>query len=133
MGYARSPFRDFGSYLRIVVGLNEKNIEEILKQFNSHFITYERPPGLHTIKDISEVVYTKRDHEKNLQIENDDDSMKTKLILTRFGLTFRTVRCDEKTFSNTLLGFTQYLDSKRTNVFHADSPGVYISSKILIF
>ena len=32
MGYARSPFRDFESYLRIVVGLEENDIQLILKQ-----------------------------------------------------------------------------------------------------
>ena len=32
MGYARSPFRDFESYLRIVVGSDEDDIRLILKQ-----------------------------------------------------------------------------------------------------
>ena len=35
MGYARSPFRDFDSYLRIVVGLDEDEIQLILKQYHS--------------------------------------------------------------------------------------------------
>ena len=34
MGYARSPFRDFGSYLRIIVGLDEDYIQLISKQYN---------------------------------------------------------------------------------------------------
>ena len=34
MAYARSPFRDFESYLRIVVGLDEDDIRLILKQYN---------------------------------------------------------------------------------------------------
>ena len=42
MGYARSPFRDFESYLRIVIGLEEDNIQLILKQYNEKFITYEQ-------------------------------------------------------------------------------------------
>ena len=37
MGYARSPFRDFESYLRIAVGLEEDNIRLILKQYNEEF------------------------------------------------------------------------------------------------
>ena len=45
MGYARSPFRDFESYLRIVIGLEEDNIRLILKQYNGKFITYELEPG----------------------------------------------------------------------------------------
>ena len=32
MAYARSPFRVFESYLRIVVGLDENDIQLILKQ-----------------------------------------------------------------------------------------------------
>ena len=32
MGYARSLFRDFESYLRIVVGMDEDDIRSILKQ-----------------------------------------------------------------------------------------------------
>ena len=71
------------------------------------------------------------DHEKTLQIEFDDISMKTKLILTRFGSTFGTLRFDEKAFLNTLLGFTPYCDYKPTNEIRADSPGVYTSDKIL--
>ena len=46
MGYDASPFRDFESYLRIVVGLDEEDIQLILKQYNSQFITYELTPGI---------------------------------------------------------------------------------------
>ena len=46
MGYARSPFRDYESYLRIVIGLNEDNIQLILKQYKSNFVTFEIPPGI---------------------------------------------------------------------------------------
>ena len=41
MGYARSSFRDFESYLRIVVGFDEDHIQLFLKQFNPNFVTYE--------------------------------------------------------------------------------------------
>ena len=34
MGYARTPFRDFESYLTLVIGLNEDDIQLILKQYN---------------------------------------------------------------------------------------------------
>ena len=44
-GYARSPFRDFESYPRIVVGLNEEDIQLILKNYNEKFVTYEISPG----------------------------------------------------------------------------------------
>ena len=38
LGYARSPFRDFETYLGIVVRLDEEDIQLILKEYNSHFI-----------------------------------------------------------------------------------------------
>ena len=41
LGYRRSPIRDFESYLRFVIGFDEGDIELILKQYNSNFVTYE--------------------------------------------------------------------------------------------
>ena len=64
MGYARSPFRDFESYLRIVVGLEEDNIRLILKQYNEKFVTYKLDPGNYTIEDLQEAVYPLGDHKK---------------------------------------------------------------------
>ena len=46
-----------------------------------------------------------------------------------FGL--GTLRFDERSFYQTLLGFTPYLDYKPTNSNNIDIPGVYISDKIL--
>ena len=84
MGYARSSFRDFGGYHRIVVGLDGDDFQLILKQHSSNFVTYEMPPGFHSIEDVSKVVYTMGDHEGTLRNEYDDVSLKTKLISTRF-------------------------------------------------
>ena len=131
MAYARSPFRDFGSYLRIVIGLEEDNIQLILKQYKEKFITYELDPGNYTIEDLKKAVYLLGDHEGTLQIGYDDLNKKTKLILTRFGDTFGTLRFDEKSFFHTLLGFTPYWDYEPTNAIHADAPGVYTSEKII--
>ena len=39
LGYSRSLFRDFEGCLRIVNGLDEEDIQLILKQYNSHFVT----------------------------------------------------------------------------------------------
>ena len=55
-GYARSPFRDFKSYLRIVVGLDEDDIQLILKQYNANFVTYELDPANYTIEGLQETV-----------------------------------------------------------------------------
>ena len=85
MGYARCIFKDFESYLRIVVGLDEDDIQSTLKQIISKFATYELSPAIYTSKDISEVVHTMGDHEGTLQLDDDDITMKTKLILTLFG------------------------------------------------
>ena len=48
------------------------------------------------------------DHDRTLQIKYDDISMKAKLILTRLGGNFGTLRFDEKTFFTTLLGFRPF-------------------------
>ena len=98
MGYARSLFRDFESYLGIVIGLDEDDIRLILSQYNEKFVTYELEPGNHTIEDLHEAVYPLGDHEGTLQIEYDDLNKKTKLILKRFGSTFGTSRFDENSF-----------------------------------
>ena len=122
-GYANSSFRDFESYLRIFVGLEEDDIQLILKQYNEKFVTYELDPGNYNIEDIQKAVYFFGDHEGTLQIEYDDSNKKVKLILTRFGETFGSLRFDEKSFFHTLLGFTPYWDCK---------PGAYSSDKIIL-
>ena len=122
-GYANSSFRDFESYLRIFVGLEEDDIQLILKQYNEKFVTYELDPGNYNIEDIQKAVYFLGDHEGTLQIGYDDLNKKAKLDLTRFGDTFGTLRFDEKSFFHTLLGFTPYWDYK---------PGVYSSDKVIL-
>ena len=136
LDYGRSLFRDFESYLRIVVGLDEEDIQLILKDYNSHFITYELTPGIYTIQDISDSIQTFSGHKETIQLEYDDISMKKKIIL-RFknnekGLfALGTLRFDENSFFHTLLGFTPYWDYKPTNSNRDSIPGVYISNKIL--
>ena len=113
MGYARSLFRDFGSYLRIVTGLDEDKIQLILKQYEANFVTFELDPSNYTIEDLQEAVCPLGDHEGTLHIEYDDLNKKTKLrILKRSVSTFGTLRFGEKSFLNNLLGFTPYWDYK---------------------
>ena len=127
LNYSRSQFRDFESYLRIKVGLDEEDIQLILKEYNSHFITYELSPGIYTIQDISDAVHTFSGHSDIIEIEYNDISMKTKIILKykdlreNFGL--GTSRFDKKSFFHTLLGHDPYFDYK--------VPRVYTSDKIL--
>ena len=127
LNFSRSQFRDFETYLRSRVGLDEEDFQLILKEYNSHFITYELGPGVYTIKDISDVIHTFSGHTEDIEIEYDDISMKTKLILKyndwreNFGL--GTLRFDKKPFFHTFLGHDPYFDYK--------VPGVYTSDKIL--
>ena len=126
-GYSRSLFQDFESYLRIVVGLDEEDSQLILKEYNSYSITYELTPGIYSIQDISDTIHTFSGHMETIQIEYDDISMKTKIILKYIGglkrVVLGTLRFDERSFFHTLLRFTPYWDYK--------SPGVYTSDKIL--
>ena len=69
-------------------------------------------------------------HEGTTQIENDDNSKKTKIILTRFRLTFGTLMFDEKSIFNRLLGFEPYWDYKTNNEYML-IPQVYTPVKNL--
>ena len=70
------------------------------------------------------------EHEGTVQFEYDDKSKKTKLILTRFGLTIGTLRFHEKSLFIRLLAFVPFWNYKPTNAYHADNPGVYTSERI---
>ena len=97
MGCARSPFRDFESYLRVVVGLDQDDVRLVWKRYDSNFVSYEIPTGFYTINDISEAVYRKADHEGTLRIEYDDISRK-KPILTFYGY-FWNFKVSQKLFN----------------------------------
>ena len=124
LGYARSLFRDFESYLRIVVGLPEEDIQLILGEYNSYFITYELTPGIYSIQDISDTIHTFSGHTETIQIEYDNITMKTKIILKDIGerkmFVLGTLRFDERSFFHILLGFTPYWDYKPPSVYTSD-------------
>ena len=113
--------------MRIRVGLDEEDIQLILKEYNPHFITYELSPGIYTNKDISDIVQTFSGHSDIIEIEYYDINMKTKIILKyndwreNFGL--GTLRFDKKSFFHTFLGHDPNFDYK--------VPGVFTSDKIL--
>ena len=110
--------------MRIRVGLDEEDIQLILKEYNSHFITYELTPGIFTIQDILDAVQTFSGHSDIIEIEYNDISMKTKIILKKkylrknFGL--GTLRFNQKFFFHTLLGHDPYFDYKTPCVFTSD-------------
>ena len=127
LGYARSLFRDFETYLRIVFRLDEEVIQLILKEYNSHFITDELPPGIYSIQDILDTINTFSGHMETIQLKYDDISMKSKIVLKYLDeqdiLVLGTLRFDKRSFFHTLLGFIAYWDYK--------PPGVYTSDKFL--
>ena len=74
------------------------------------------------------LVFTKEYYRSNMKICN----KKVKLILTRFGQTFETLRFDKESFFHSILGFTPYWECKPTNTSLADASGVYTSDKIIL-
>ena len=120
-------FQDFESFLRTEIDLVEDDIKLVLDENNSSFITYEIPPGIYTFKDISEVLLKFLQSEdkgeiNKIFIEFDDITRKTKLIV-RPG--FIVIRCNEKSFFSTILGFTagwdynhykKYISQKNVNL-----------------
>ena len=136
LGYSASPFRDFESYLRLVIGLDEEDIRLILKEYISHFITYELTPGNYTIQDISDAIQSFSGRQEAIQSEYDDISMRTTIVLkfknekTIFAL--GTLRIDKQSFFHTFLGFSPYWHYKPNNSNHVLIPGVYPSDKIIL-
>ena len=121
--YVFSPYRDFERYLRTLTGLNEDDIQLILKQYNSKFITYKNPPGAYTFKDLSIVLsrgfnneyknrgQMKPNHNYDLSdsiiIHSDNVSLITKL---RLGPDIMVLSFDKKSFFNTILAYNPYWD-----------------------
>ena len=134
-GYSASSFRDFEGYLRLVVLLDEEDVQLILKDYNSHFITYELTPGIYTIQDISDAIQTFSGHEETIQLEYDDISMRATIVLkfknekSKFAL--GTLRFDNRSSFHALLGFSPYWDYKPNNSNHVLITGVYPSDKII--
>ena len=123
--YTSSVFQDFESFLRTQIDLIEDDIKLVLDEYNSSFITYELQPGIYTFKDISEALFNIIQFEHPgpsnvIDFEYDDITMKTKLLV-RSGII--AIRFDEKSFFNTVLGFTPGWGYKHYKK--------YISQKIL--
>ena len=123
--YTRSVFQDFESFLRTQIDLIEDDIKLVIDEYNSGFITYELQPGIYTFKDISEALFNILQTEypqsnSEIFIRLDDITRKTKLVV-RSGII--AIRFDEKSFFNTILGFTPGWDYKHYNQ--------YLSQKIV--
>ena len=103
----------------------EDDIKLVLDEYNSNFITYEFTPGIYSYRDIAEALFNILQSDcpgdcNVIVIEYDDINMKTKLDV-RAGII--AIRFDEKSFLNTILGFTPGWDYKHYNK--------YISQKIV--
>ena len=123
--YTSSVFQDFESFHRMETDLVQDDNKLVLDEYNSKFITYELDPGIYTFKDISEAIFnilqSKYPGPSNvIDIEYDDITMKTKLVV-KSGVI--AIRFDEKSFFNTILGFTPGWDYKHYNK--------YISQKVV--
>ena len=115
--YTSSVFQDFESFLRTQIDLVEDDIKLVLDEYNSNFFTYELEPGTYTFKDISEALFnilqTEYPGSSNvIIIEYDDITGKTKLAVRDCII---AIRFDEKSFFNTILGFTSGWDYKHYN------------------
>ena len=117
--YTSSVFQDFESFLRTQIHLIEDDIKLVLDEYNSSFITYESEPGIYSYREISEALfnilkleYPSSDSENLIRL--DEITRKTKLIVNS-GII--AIRFDEKTFFNTILGFTAGWDYKHYNQY----------------
>ena len=124
-GYTSSVLQDFESYIRTQIDLVESDINMVLDEYNSSFITFKLEPGIYTFKDISEALFNILQSEypgpsNVIDNEFDDITMNTKLVV-RSGII--SIRFDEKSFFSSILGFIPGWDYKHYNE--------YISQKIV--
>ena len=92
----------------------EDDVRLVLDEYNSSFVTCEISTGLYTFKDISDVLLNFLQSEykgdfKKIAIEFDDFTRKTKMVVRPGN---KTIRFAEKSFFNTILGFTPSWDYK---------------------
>ena len=99
MGYGWNTIRDFESYHRLVVAVDEDDLQLNLKQYKEIFVTNHLNPSLYTIEDPQNAVRLLDDNEGTPKIEYDDINMKAKRNLKRFGWTSGTFKFDKKAFS----------------------------------
>ena len=123
--YSRSPFREFGSYLRILTSSNEDDFQLILQNYKRKFISYKKSPSVYTFEDLSEVLSRdfknqfeirgrirpnhKYDRSDSIIIEGDNVTLTTELIVNP---QIHTLRFDKKSFFDTNLSFSPYSDYK---------------------
>ena len=94
----------------------EGDIRLVVDEYNSNFITSELQLCIHTLKDLSEVLFRILQPEyegfHNAIDINFDNSMKTNLVVRPGNI---ALRFDEKSFFSTIFGFTPHWDYKDFN------------------
>ena len=117
--YIDSVFQGFESFLRTQVDFVEDDVSLVLDEYNSSFNFYGLEAGIYTFNDnskaLSKILQPEYDGYHNaIDIENDDITMKTKLVV-RPGII--AIRFDEKSVFCNVLGFTPGWDYKHYNEY----------------
>ena len=117
--YTSSVFQDFESFLRTQIDLIEVDVNLVLDEYNSSFITYELEQVIYSYREISEALFNILQLEypssdSKILIRLDDFTRKTELVV---GSGVIAIRFDEKSFFSTILGFTAGWDYKQYNQY----------------
>ena len=130
--YAKSPFRDFESYPRILTVLDGDDIQSIIKQFNSKIIIHKNSSGFYTFQDLAQVLSRGwktefeigklrpnhiQDKSDSIIICTDNISLKTKWFVKYEN---RVLRFDEKSFFSTISGFSPFWDYKTDSDYFSE-------------
>ena len=108
--YTSSVFQDFESFLRTQIDLIEDDVKLVLEEYISSFITYSYREISEALFNILQLEYPSSD--SKILIRLDDNT--TKLVV---GSGIIAIRFDEKSFFNTILGFTAGWDYKHYNQY----------------
>ena len=113
-GNITSIFQDFERYLRTEVDLVADDIKLVSDNYNLNFNTYDLQRDFYTFKDLSQTLLRVLQPEYEgyhnvIIIEIDDITMKTKLVVRSDII---AIRFKDKSFFNTILGFTSDWDYK---------------------
>ena len=134
IGYTHSPFRDIESLMKLLVCLDEEDIQLVSKQYNSYFTRYEISPGIYSIKNVSDVLSLGFENELEIRgrirlnvkydksdliiIDCDNVTMRTNMIVKGDII---ALRFDRKSFFNSILGLLPDWDYKRKDDYFGES------------
>ena len=126
LGCAQRSLRDFDTFLRLRISLDEGDIQKLIKQYISHFTTYEVSPGIFQLKTF--LKFFSRGFQNEFQIrgrirpnviynqpnsiivECDKITMRTKLLVRG---DIPALRFDQNLFFSSILGLASGCDFRR--------------------